>query len=286
MPEVSESSYEAQKAHEIRESRDDKVINFAECANRIVEFLERAKSGNTAEQMALNRAVGEVSRRMNIPQEDVVSIINESLQVPMEVAICNYLQSVAKKVEEKSKYFGTSAENCNLYATEFVSSFVKELTGISPKYPDTNGAPSSYVAFAPVHEVATASLRGIRVADLTEAHFAGLPAGLVFFVNVPEVYVGEYEMISGTFNKLPTSNILGPMQKRHWFTFAGLEPNGKPVFIDNLGHNNSLSFVKGHFGGRRVVVNVFDPLARFRENLVVLGGKIMMRNVETADGSL
>lgn len=194
---------------------------------------------------------------------------------PRKMEFFTYLQSVAQEVEKVSKNFRHGG--CYSYMTDFVTSLVKKLTGNPPSYPRYDGETSSDIAFAPIHKEATSLLRGLKVKSLNSGYFSNLPAGLVFFLNIPDVYTGKNGIYAGSSNKLSSLNSLGPNQKRHWFIFAGMNRSGEPVFIDNRGHNHNLSFVNGHYGGDRVVVNVLDPLKAIRENLVANNGAVQVK---------
>ena len=287
MSEDPKESYEQQKAREIRETIETDKIDFNKIAKRLSDSLSLiVEKGTALQKQALKNAIAKVAKEQGIPEKDILQIISESANAPLDRVLCDYLVRTARESEAKSKYFGSKQENCNMYASEFITRVLQKLTGTKGGfYYDKDNKPTNYIAYAPIHEGATKALRGKSVKKLTREDFAALPPGLVFFVNTPAVYKDENKILPGSAEKLPTSNKLGDNQERHWFTFAGLDEQGEPICIDNFGHNNSLSFVKGHFGGSRVVINVFDPLKPFRQTLVSLNGKLEVQEAVQASAN-
>lgn len=123
---------------------------------------------------------------------------------------------------------------------------------------------------SPIAETQTKMLRGKKIADLQESDFESFQPGQVIFMNRADKYTGNDRLIPGTAHKMRKIS-----DKRHWCTFLGFDKQGKARFADNWGPYQSLNRIKRRYRGfNRVVMNIHDPLAQHRKNIVAENGRV------------
>lgn len=119
----------------------------------------------------------------------------------------------------------------------------------------------SLIFDTPIAEEATAKLRGKAVADFVAEDFDR--PGYTYFINRPDKY-GDL-IAPGTSGKLDKI-----ADKRHWFVYLGRDAEGIQRFADNWGPSHTLDEVRTRYSEYgRVVLNVHDPLADYRDRMRV-----------------
>ncbi|MBL4694218.1 hypothetical protein JKY72_02510 [Candidatus Gracilibacteria bacterium] len=227
--------------------------------------------GNMLNALAFSSGMSgaDVVSKANRPRVAVEMTPNKQVDALFSTTLLSYLSCAPKKNMRKGK--------CNYYSRDMMNYiYTKVLSMSKPIFENVDGRGSNYIANAPMASRSTADVRGVRVRSLTEGHFANFRPGQVIHMNAANKFQGQNAATPGTSHKLSASNKFQRTTKgepwRHWVTVVSTSPLR---FTDNRMRLYDLGDFKQRYGGRdRIMVNVYDPLAGVRQNMVASNGQL------------